>query len=584
MKKLLVRSCEILVVLLLFFLLPTSNSKLTTVQAIADPLGAPNNRFGIHILQATSDESSPAAQLVNSTGGDWGYVTVLIEGKDKKKDKWQEFFNDLRRRHLIPIVRLSSIADGNYWKVPDIGEASVWADFLDSLNWPTKNRYVTVYNEPNQAHEWGGSVDAKSYADTLDKTITALKNKSPDFFVLNAGFDASAPHQLPNYEDEVAFLRDMNEEVPGIFNKLDGWVSHSYPNPGYAGSPEATGRGTVGNWYWEIQQLRNLGVTKSLPVFITETGWKHAEGLILNYNLPGADSLSLNYKTAFDNTWNSSRIVAVTPFLLTYQESPFDHFSFKKISTQIDKEASDSPKYYSFYDTIKNMPKVSGKPVQENKALLVKGEVYSSIVSGETYNISLTFKNTGQSIWNDRDQVKLVPVKAAQELGLEAIELPGNIKIEPGKEYTFRLTLKAPQSGIFKVGLNLFEGDSEFNSDPLEFTTEVKSPVILQIISSLKWKKTFQGDYILRTAGIVGDSSQSLSLDTNGRSQKIEARYLLPDYVFDFTLEKPYYHPVTIHKTVKQGVNILDFGVMQPTLLEALFNPQQFWALLPFSN
>src|SRR3990167_1341043 len=80
----------------------------SAVHAVVDPLSVPNNKFGIHIIQATPDESSPAASLVNSQGGDWGYVTVLIEGKDKKKDKWQEFFNDLRRRHLIPIVRIAA--------------------------------------------------------------------------------------------------------------------------------------------------------------------------------------------------------------------------------------------------------------------------------------------------------------------------------------------------------------------------------------------------------------------------------------------------------------------------------------------
>lgn len=577
MRKLLVRSFKFvsssIIVFLLLLFLPTTNYPLLTVHAIDDPLSVPNNKFGIHIISPTPDESSPASQLVNSTGGDWGYVTVLIEGKNKNKNKWQEFFNDLRRRHLIPIVRLASIPDGSNWKIPDIGEASVWADFLDSLNWPTKNRYVIIYNEPNHAREWGGSVDAKSYAQILDKTITALKNKSADFFVLNAGFDASAPEQLPNYQDEISFMKAVDKEVPGIFNRVDGWVSHSYPNPGFIGSPDGSGRGTVRTYLWEIQQLRNLGVTKILPIFITETGWKHAEGLKQSSNLPDADTVAEYYKSAFENAWSNSRIVAITPFLLTYQESPFDHFSFKKVT---------EPEYYSMYQAIQDLPKSAGKPVQENKASLVSGEVYSSVVAGEVYDISLTFKNTGQSIWNDREIVKLIPIKAAQELGLTAAEIPVNVKIEPEDEYTFHLILKAPKSGLFKVSLNLFEGNTQFNTDSIEFTTEVKLPVILQVINALKWKKTYQGEYILKTSGVVGDSSQSLSLNANGKSEQIETRYLLPDYSFDFTLEKPYYHPVTIHKTVKPGINILDFGIMQPALFESLNNPREFWKLLPF--
>lgn len=550
--------------------------------AVSDPLATANNKFGIHLITATPDEASPAAQLANSSGGDWGYITITLEGKDKNKDKWQQFFNDLRKRHLIPIIRLATIPDGNalilggqpFWKRPDLGEAQVWADFLDSLNWPVKNRYVVIYNEPNHGTEWGGQVDPKSYAAVLDQTITALKNKSKDFFVLNAGFDASSPNQLPNYEDEANFLQQMNEAVPGIFDKLDGWVSHSYPNPGFAGLPNQIGRGTIGNWYWEIQQLRSLGVTKNFPVFITETGWKHAEGLNFASGLPDQDTVAKYYQEAFLDNWSSSRVVAVTPFLLSYLQSPFDHFSFKKPEGD----------FYAMYQAIQSLPKTAGLPLQTNSAKLTKGEVYSSIVAGESYNISLTFKNTGQSIWNDREPVKLAPLIGGSELGIEPQLLPQGIKVEPGSEYTFNIQFKAPEKGIFKVSLNLFQGNTQFESAPIEFTTEVKLPVILQVLSALKWKKVPSGEYTLGVSGVIGDSAQKISLDENGKSAEIEARYLLPDYSFDFTLEKPYYHPVTIHQTVKPGVNTLQFGTLEPELLPALLHPKQLWQLLPFSN
>ncbi len=552
-----------------FLLLPS------TAFAVLDPLAVPNNKFGIHIIQATPDESSPAASLVNSTGGDWGYITVLIEGKDKNKDKWQEFFNDLRRRHLIPLVRLATIPDGNFWKIPDIGEAQVWADFLDFLNWPTKNRYVIIYNEPNHGSEWGNNADAKSYAQVLNQTITALKTKNKDFFVLNAGFDASTPHSLPSYEDELTFMKQINSEVPGIFEKLDGWVSHSYPNPGFVSSPEAVGRGSVRTWNWELQQLKNLGVTKNLPVFITETGWKHAEGLVYNYAFPTSETVSAYYQNAFQNAWENERIVAVTPFLLSYQEYPFDHFSFKQVK---------SSDYYPQFKTLLELPKLAGKPVQDMLASLIKGEVYSSIVAGETYDISLTFKNTGQSIWNDQETVYLAALAGEKELGIEKTAIPKETKVEPGKEYTFKIQLKAPQKGSFRVRLNLFSGSKEFESQAIEFTTVVKQPVILQILSQLKWKESPAGDYILRVGGVVGDSQQRVILNKNGASEEIEARYLLPDYSFDFTLEKPYYHPKTIHQVVKPGVNILDFGTLQPAFLESLLHPAEFWKLLPWSN
>ncbi|MBI2315120.1 hypothetical protein HYU93_03655 [Candidatus Daviesbacteria bacterium] len=569
-----------------FLVLLTFNFLLLTLPtpayAITDPLSVVNNKFGIHLIQAAVEESSPAADLVNSSGGDWGYITVLVESKDRNHGKWQEFFNDLRKRHIIPIVRLATQPDGNFWKRPYEGEEQAWADFLDALNWPTKNRYVTIYNEPNHATEWGNLVDAKSYAEILDKTITALKNKNRDFFVLNGGFDASAPSKPPFHEDQLVFMKQMNEAVSGIFEKLDGWVSHSYPNPEFAGSPDAVGRGTIRTWFWEIQQLKNLGVSKNLPIFITETGWKHAEGLNYNSYFPDTDTVSKYYQQAFNSAWNNNRIVAITPFLLNYQEAPFDHFSFKKSNK--DKQSKDSSDYYSIYPAIQNLSKTKGKPVQQTEAELVKGEIYSSIVSGEVYNIALTFKNTGQSIWNDRDPVRLMPLTGGKELGIEAVELPKDKKIEPGQQYSFELNMKAPESGVYTITLNLKEGDKQFSSSPIQFTTEVKSPVVLKVMGVLGWKKDFSGDYILKIKGATGESAQNIILNKKGISKEIEARYLLPDYSFKFSLEKPYYVTQTINQQVYAGVNTLNFGTLQPDLLPAILNPAQFWQLLPFSN
>lgn len=556
---------------ILLFIYPNITQS-QAVFATYDPLSVPNNKFGIHIIQATPDESSPAAQLVN-TNGDWGYITVLIESKDRKEDKWQEFFNDLRRRHLIPIVRLATKPLNEHWERPYEKEYEAWADFLDNLNWPTKNRYVIIYNEPNHGREWGNFVDAKNYAETLDKTITALKLKNRDFFVLNAGFDSSAPSKPSMYEDQLIFMKQMEQAVPGIFNKLDGWVSHSYPNPAFVGSPDGIGRGTVRTYVWELQQLRNLGVTRELPVFITETGWKHAEGLNYEPGLPDADTVAGYYKQAFAGAWDSNRIVAVTPFLLSYQEYPFDHFSFKK---------NGSSDYYPQYQTLAAMPKVIGKPDQERKSSLEKGEVFRSIVAGENYTISLTFKNTGQSIWDSR--VKLVPLTGGRQLGIKEVQIPQNHKIEPGQEYLFTLELKAPESGIYKVALNLFEGTTPFDSKPLEFTTEVKPPVILRIKSFLRWKDDPAGDYILGAKGASGENSQQINLGKDGLSKDLEARYLLPDYTFEFSLGRPFYISKTINQKVFAGVNILDFGILQPDILSAILHPKELWKLLPFSN
>lgn len=581
--------------ILVFFLLIITNAvSLSPVKATVDPLASPNNKFGIHMISPTNDESLPAATLVNSNGGDWGYITILIESKNRDHNKWQAFFDDLRRKHLIPIIRLATEPEKDYWKKPYDGEEAAWADFLDSLDWPTKNRYILVYNEPNQGQEWGGTVDPKSYARILDKTITALKNKNSDFFILNAGFDASAPQKTPKYMDEVTFLTQMEEEVPGILNRLDGWSSHSYPNPGYVGSPDATGRISVRTWIWEIALLRKFGVTKTLPIFITETGWKHAEGLNFDKSLPSAEKIGEYYESAFTGAWNSNQIVAISPFLLNYQEAPFDHFSFKKITdekqnikilgTSTENNLTYDPNYHSCYGSLMDISKTTGKPIQENKAELKKGEIYSSLVSGETYNIQMTFKNTGQSIWNENGPIELRAIKSGDDLHIETKLIDPKNKIEPGQSAIFNVTFKAPNNGEYIASLQLYNDGKEFDTAPLVFPTAIKSPVQLVLKTDLKWKKDFSGDYILTISSNSIDSSSLINIDSSGLSKKFEARYLLPDYSFNFTLQKTFYKPKTITIKVLPGENILDFGTLEPNLLSALLKPNDLWRLLPFSN
>ncbi len=576
---------QVLKIILVLFMILASLFIIQPVYAVVDPLSVPNNKFGIHIIGASVDEASPAATLVNSSGGDWGYITVLVESKNRSQDTWQKFFDDLRRRHLIPIVRLATEPEGNNWKVPYEGEEQAWADFLDNLIWPTKNRYVVIYNEPNHGQEWAGKVDAKSYAQVLDKTITALKNKrsltssqgsedkNSDFFVLNAGFDASTPQKPPNYQDEVSFLMEMEEEVPGIFNKLDGWVSHSYPNPNFSGSPEATGRGTVRTYQWEMQTLKKIGLTKNLPVFITETGWKHAEGETPEKWLLSTDTLSSYFSEAFQNAWNNNQIVAVTPFLLNYQEDLFEHFSFRK---------PESKEFYPQYQTILNLPKISGKPIQEVKAELLKGGIYPAIVSGESYTIPFIFKNIGQSIWNEDGSFELRAIEGGKELGINPVKLVN--QVEPGKDGDFNLVLQSPVAGEFKVELQLFNNGNPLEQKPLEYKVQIKSPVILLVNSNLKWRENSAGKYLLSIISDVLTASVNVHLNSNGSSDPIEARYLLPDHNFDFTLQKSYYQPKTISAKLKSGVNELNFGTMEPDFFSAILHPQEFWNLTPFSK
>lgn len=314
-----------------------------SVYAVENPFSSFNNKFGIHIL--FPQELSAAADLVNSSGGDWGYVTIPIQSGDKDLEKWQNFMDSAKKLHIIPIIRLAT--EGDYfntkvWRKPNEDDILDFANFLNSLTWPVKNRYIVVYNEVNRADEWGGSVNADDYTKLLAYTVNVFKSKSQDFFIISAGLDNAAPNKLPQYENEYDFLNDMNEAVPGIFSQIDGISSHSYPNPAFSQPPTNISRNGVMSFDFERKLIKSFS-GRDVPVFITETGWSTKAIL----DLTAADY----YQRAFKTVWSDNGVVAVTPFLLR-ANGAFEDFSFI---------APDGSQTYQ-YRMVKSIPKVRGLP------------------------------------------------------------------------------------------------------------------------------------------------------------------------------------------------------------------------------
>lgn len=310
-------------------------------------LDKPNNKFGIYIYAEEERFFKLADKLVNSNGGDWGYVLIPYNVKDRDSDRWKRVFTDVNKRHLIPIVQLWDVDPKDYKE--DTIEA---AAFLNSFLWPVKEHYISVYNEPNDDRFWKNDANPKNYAHVLEFTINAFKRENPDFFIMNGALNSSAP-EGNGYINAVSFLYQMNQEIPGIFEELDGWASHSYPQPNFAGNPYDTGLWSIKAYDSELNYLKNtLGVKKDLPVFITETGWAHAEGKNYNGSYVTAKKAAEYIKTAYEQVWlKDTRVRAVTPFTILYS-APHDHFSW----------INDDGVPYEQYETVKEIKKVKGEP------------------------------------------------------------------------------------------------------------------------------------------------------------------------------------------------------------------------------
>ncbi len=316
-----------------------------SVFAIEDPLRVSNNRFGVHIL--FPEEIERALDLVNSSGGEWGYVTIPIQASDRDLKKWQKFMDDCYKYKLIPIIRIATenyYFDPKVWRKPQQEDIIDFANFLNSLDWPIKNRYVVIFNEVNRADEWGGSFDPREYARLLKYAITTFKSRSQDFFIISAGLDNGAGNNSNNSIDQYSFMLRMNNEVSGIFNNVDGLASHSYPNPGFRQPPNTDTNKSIVSFRYEGELAKQMS-GKDLPIFITETGW--------SLESTKEEKIASYFEEAFNSFWKDKNIVAVTPFLLRAGGGPFAKFSL--ISN------NGSPNLA--YRTIQNIPKTKGEPI-----------------------------------------------------------------------------------------------------------------------------------------------------------------------------------------------------------------------------
>lgn len=302
------------ILVILYFPLSAGNAR-----ASEDPFTIANNKFGVHILFTT--ELSDAGRLVNSGGGDWGYVTIPIQASDKDIEKWQKFMNEAKERHIIPIIRLATenyYFDTRVWRKPAYDDLLDFANFLNSLNWPVKKRYIVIFNEVNRGDEWEGIPNPSEYARILSYAVDVFRERSVDFFIISAGLDNAAANVIDSSINEYDFMIKMTYEAPNIFNKIDGLGSHSYPNPGFSKPPKLVTTQNITSFRFE----RNLALQLSgrkLPIFITETGWsrdKLPENQIASY-----------FSYAFESVWNDEGVIAVTPFLLHAGTAPFSQFS-----------------------------------------------------------------------------------------------------------------------------------------------------------------------------------------------------------------------------------------------------------------
>lgn len=392
-----------------------------------------NNKFGIHVATPSEQDFKDGAALVN-TRGSWGYITVVLQEKDRDKKALQHMCDHLRDNKLIPIFRLASHAEGNSWALPKKRDAFAWADVLGSLNCSAKNIYVTLFNEVNMATEWGGAVNPKSYADIASFYATAIKNKNPDVHVLLAGLNQTAPHTPPSFYSAERFLTEVLGNRSPLCSNIDGIASHSYP-PDFIGSPNTRGLGSITGYQVE-QEIYEKQCGRKLPVFITETGWKN--------NALSPAILKTYYKTAFEDVWGKDDSVRAVTLYDLNGSPPNTDFAYRAATEEIHgivEQNSTCGKFREVYCFIKDeLQKTNGDPAQKYSASILV-TIPQTVIANSKYEYQIWIKNNptkSTATWSKNDGYRI---------GFDSNIIEGNFtdfhNVKPGNSFITTLTFNS---------------------------------------------------------------------------------------------------------------------------------------------
>lgn len=333
------------------------SAELATLEPTVGPAAAgqaaiqpsrPGARWGVHLLLDDGQTQWPVElweehlAYARALVGPGGYVVELIRADDLDVAKWQRFLDGAARQGLRPILRLATWQDraAGAWVAPPKDEggstyrafAGRLARFVGALR-SSGQLDVIVGNEPNRGDEWGGRPDPAEYAQYLLDVSAALHAVGPgQVLVLNGALDqyvADSRGELVNGMASSAaadFMDGMQAANPRIWDAIDGWASHAYPLGPFSAPPAARqfqiddlilggprtqdsprpglyNRG-LNAYRWELYQLRSYGVTRDLPIFVTETGWRHRASQAPSVDAFGAtldpDQVAAYIRRAFD--------------------------------------------------------------------------------------------------------------------------------------------------------------------------------------------------------------------------------------------------------------------------------------------
>jgi len=275
---------------------------------------------------------------------------------------------------------------------------------------------------------WG--VDVKNFVDITIYTADKFKSLNPNFFILTPGLDLAAPEKPPAFKNYENFYNEIKLYKPEYFEKFDGLATHYYP------------QNNKKDFRYELKYFK-----KDIPVFITETGWKHQRP----YTCQASAVRTLDIIRQYSKI---PQVMAITPFIYNYPNPPFEHFSW------LDK----NEKLFPEYNILVNEPKQKNEIMQITKYKLEKYHLPIFMLVNHEYTGQIFLKNTGQSIWgetsfclkpNPSENIVLDPICTDTNL-----VLPNQTKI-----FSFKFTIT--KNDIYQKSYLSWDGINNITINPL---------------------------------------------------------------------------------------------------------------------
>jgi len=322
----------------------------------------PENRFGIGLV----GPGNPSQwDFTHNLTGDGGYIKLIFPGVEPNltstPGEWVDAVCNSYSRSLIPVIRIgppwgdrrirNMSDDGSFTSYTQIANkyAMVVSSVLSCVP-PSTPIYFEIHNEPNLCYEWPCqpgeappnpavpanwmhySDMAKEYAFFLRDVSNAMRAIGDSRVKITNG--GLAPGGVVSCEcngdgsggfnpgiTALDFIREMQNAVSDIWDKIDAWATHSYPASGLGyGFFDRYENCGPGLRFFE-NELSTAG--RSFPVLITETGWTiHHE----SFNWSREEVADWTVR-AYQDLWLvHPSILGVMPFML--QDPGWDNFAW----------------------------------------------------------------------------------------------------------------------------------------------------------------------------------------------------------------------------------------------------------------